>query len=233
MKAFTKDMYLANEIKLIIQKNHIKVHEKIPSERELTKLLNAQRLNIRGALSILEKEGLLRAKPKVGYFLNNSRVQRDVNSIESTLKIISEDSTETTSLIKFEETEADKYIAKEACVPLGTRMYEIKLLKTLKNTPVCVDYLYVQKIDFPSLVAFNFEKSNFYDILINNYHTVPTRSIQKIQIIKVEENYRELLKLHTTDYVVLQSGNIYGKDGTFIAFIESYINYNYFEYVLK
>ncbi len=232
MRALTQDLFIANEIKALIEEKKLKPGEKIPSERILCEMFNIQRLTVRGALAILENDGIISSKPKVGYYINKERVKRNVNSIESTIKIISGNSYETSSLVKFEEIETDKYISRETRIPLGTRIYEVKILKKLENTPVCVDYLYLKKQDFPTLTKFDFEKNNLYDILVNNFNIKPVSSIQKINVIQVEENYRSLLGLKEEDSVVLQAGSLYDKNNKFIAFVESYINYNYFEYVL-
>ncbi|NCD07336.1 MAG: GntR family transcriptional regulator [Spirochaetia bacterium] len=232
MRALTQDLFIANEIKALIEEKKFTVGDKIPSERVLCEMFNIQRLTVRGALSILENEGIISPKPKVGYYINKERVKRNVNSIESTIKIISDNSQETISLVKFEEIETDKYISRETQIPLGTRIFEVKILKKLENIPICVDYLYLKKEDFPSLNKFDFEKNNLYDILVTNYKIKPVSSVQKINVIQVEENYRSLLDLNNDDCVVLQAGSLYDKNNNFIAFIESYINYNYFEYVL-
>ncbi len=232
MRALTQDLFIANEIKALIEEKKFTVGDKIPSERVLCEMFNIQRLTVRGALSILENEGIISPKPKVGYYINKERVKRNVNSIESTIKIISDNSQETISLVKFEEIETDKYISRETQIPLGTRIFEVKILKKLENIPICVDYLYLKKEDFPSLNKFDFEKNNLYDILVTNYKIKPVSSVQKINVIQVEENYRSLLDLNKDDCVVLQAGSLYDKNNNFIAFIESYINYNYFEYVL-
>lgn len=233
MKALTQNMFIANEIKSYIKEKGIAHGEKLPSERLLCEIFDIQRLTVRGALAMLEQEKIITSKPQVGYFLNKKRVQRNVNSIESTMKIISEDSSESISLIKFEEIETDKYLSRETGLPLGTRVYEIKILKKLEGIPISVDYLYLKITDFPTLHTFDFEKNNIYDILIKNFKIFPVSSTQKIHVIEVEENYRTLLQLNKKDSVVLQSGSIFGKDNTFIAFIESYINYDHFEYVLR
>lgn len=233
MKALTHDLFISNEIKALIEEENLTVGDKLPSERFLCKMFNIQRLTVRGALAIIENEGIISSKPKVGYYINKKRVQRNVNSIESTMKIISDDSKASIVVVKFEEVETDKYISRETGIPLGTIIYEVKMLKKLDDIPICVNYLYLKKSDFPSLTLFDFEKNNLYDILVENYKIVPVSSVQKISVIEVEENYRALLELNKNDSVVLQSGSIYGKDNGFIALIECYINYSYFKYVLK
>ena len=54
MKLFNKDEFIANEIKFYLLKNKTKEGEKLPSERELAEIFDAQRATIRNALTVLE-----------------------------------------------------------------------------------------------------------------------------------------------------------------------------------
>ena len=66
MKLFNKDEFIANEIKFYLLKNKTKEGEKLPSERELAEIFDAQRATIRNALTVLEEEGIIEKKERSG-----------------------------------------------------------------------------------------------------------------------------------------------------------------------
>ena len=57
MKAITRDIYIADEIRFQIERNEYKPHDKLPSERQLCDVFKSQRTTVRLALENLVKEG--------------------------------------------------------------------------------------------------------------------------------------------------------------------------------
>ena len=232
MKALSQEFFLSNELRYLIDHRNLQPGDKLPSERELCTIFNCQRLAIRTALQMLEQEKLIYSQPKSGYFVDKKRIEKNVMSIPTVMESIPKNVESSMKLIKFLDVEANKYVSRETSLPLGTHLYEIKLLRLVNDEPVCVDYAYVPVRLVPDLDQYDFEKEQLYSILRNDYHISLTSGIQKIRVIEVEEAYRELLRLNVDDHVVLQTGSVFDEHGSFAAFIESYINYDRFSYVL-
>lgn len=232
MKVMTLDVIIANEIKYLIESENLKYGDKLPSERELSERFKVQRLTLRSGLEMLEHEGLIYSRPRVGYFVNKKRIEKVVNKITAISDHISTNyESFNVKLIKLSEMEVDKYLNQEMNLPLGTRLYEIKRLRIIDGEPVSVDYSFIPKEIAPGLDQFDFEKVSLYDVLINDYNLKLSRSSQKIIVIEAEANYLDLLRLEKGSHVVLQSGAIYDSQEKLIEFCESYMKYDRYAYV--
>lgn len=64
---------IVKKLRLMIQKNHLKAGDKIPSERELSERLNVGRSSVREALCSLELLGLIETRRGEGTFIRDSR----------------------------------------------------------------------------------------------------------------------------------------------------------------
>lgn len=69
----TLDIQIASELKYMIENGFYKYGQKLPSERELCKTFNVQRMTVRSALDILIHEDYICASPKRGYFVMPER----------------------------------------------------------------------------------------------------------------------------------------------------------------
>lgn len=232
MEVMTLDVEVANEIRHLIMSGVYKEGDKIPGERSLSEEFGVQRLTLRSGLRMLEEEGLIYSIPRKGYFVSKPRVEKYVSKITSLFDGIQSSSQDfRTSLIKFGETEVDKYLNSETHLPLGTRMYEMKRLRYVDNEPICVDYSFIPKSIAPKLEKYDFEKVFLYDVLQQEYKINLKRSKQKINVEHVEENYRELLQLNPDDSIVLQTGRIYDDQERLVEFSESYMRMDRFVYI--
>lgn len=64
MKGINQDAIIADEIRLLIDEGIYKQGDKLPSELELCKKFNVQKMTIRSSMQILKDEGIIWAKKK-------------------------------------------------------------------------------------------------------------------------------------------------------------------------
>ena len=65
MKGINQDAIIADEIRLLIDEGIYKQGDKLPSELELCKKYNVQKMTIRSSMQILKDEGIIWAKKTV------------------------------------------------------------------------------------------------------------------------------------------------------------------------
>lgn len=86
--------------------------DKLPPERELAEIYNAQRPTIRSALKMLVLEGVIEARERSGYFIKPSKIEENLRKILSLSQQIQGTGKKVSSeLISFEKIELDKKLS--------------------------------------------------------------------------------------------------------------------------
>ncbi len=232
MKIMTLDLLVAEEVRYMIESGQLKPGDKLPSERELSEKFQVQRLTLRSGLQMMEEAGLIYSVPRSGYYVANRKIAKLADNIQSTTSAIVQAGRKVEmKLIKFEEREIDKYLYTQMNLPLGTRLYEIKRLRSIDGVPVSMDYSFIPKSVTPGLETYDFKDESLYKILNEDYGIKLTKSKQNIVVVKAEENYCYDLGLTPNDDVILQSGVVYDQNDQLVEFAENYSTVGTFEYV--
>ncbi len=71
---------IADDIKAKIKSEELKPNSRIPTELELSEIYQVSRITIRKALELLVDEEILVRKQKIGTFVSNKKVSRNLNS---------------------------------------------------------------------------------------------------------------------------------------------------------
>lgn len=91
--ADNKENNLVREIIAFLKKESVSVGERLPSEREMSKMYNASRNTVRGAIRTIAASGALEVKPNSGYYLLSKSALDEVitlNNSEENKKRISD-----------------------------------------------------------------------------------------------------------------------------------------------
>ena len=74
MNGVNQDAIIADEIRLLIDEGFYQQGDKLPSELELCKKYNVQKMTIRSSLQILKDEGIIKAKKNSGHYVERKRI---------------------------------------------------------------------------------------------------------------------------------------------------------------
>ena len=83
MKAITRDIYIADEIRYKIEIGEFKPHDKLPSERQFCEIFDCQRATVRLALESLLDEGWIYCVERSGYYVSEPRILETLNVVSS------------------------------------------------------------------------------------------------------------------------------------------------------
>lgn len=75
MNGVNQDAIIADEIRLLIDEGFYQQGDKLPSELELCKKYNVQKMTIRSSLQILKDEGIIKAKKIVDTMLKGKELK--------------------------------------------------------------------------------------------------------------------------------------------------------------
>ena len=88
MKGINQDAIIADEIRLLIDEGIYKQGDKLPSELELCKKFNVQKMTIRSSMQILKDEGIIWAKKNSGHYVSRKRIKRNISFFSSTKDLL-------------------------------------------------------------------------------------------------------------------------------------------------
>ena len=221
MKAITRDIYIADEIRFQIERNEYKPHDKLPSERQLCDVFKSQRTTVRLALENLVKEGWIYCKENSGYYVSEPRIIETLNVVSSMSgRINTLGKKMHRKVLYLREVESNKKLLKKMGVALGTKLYEFERVRYLKDEAISLETAYFEAKDFRGLL----EK----DLVNNSLFTM--QGEQEIIVVNANEIESKYLNVPKHSPLVLRRGILYTKDREIKSFHESVMRMQRFIY---
>lgn len=182
-----------DEIKSNIKSNVLKKGEKLPSEKELSKIYGISTITVRKALEILADEGLIERIQGKGTFVSNAKYERNLRKFLSF--------TEMCKLMKVKPSTKvieKKFIKNEKASKLlnlkpDTGIIYIERLRFVDNSPVILEKSYFTS-DYSYLLYEDLEKSLFETI--SKYRNFEIEDSNKeIEIIRSDNKISKFLNV--------------------------------------
>lgn len=206
---------LREKIEEYIAVHHMKAHDKLPSERSLCELFDANRITLREALKHMQNEGSIYTVHGKGNFIAEPKYTEDVRSFISYSAGWEADGYETRSkVIDFYVTEAPKKAAQALKCRIGTPVYLLKRVRYLNDIPLFLETAYIPVEYCPKLDSFNFNRCSLYGILEEFYHIKLTHQEHTISIARLEAFEAHLLDMQEGDVAFYIKGITKTSDGT-------------------
>lgn len=182
MKTTPKYILIANKLKHEILTGEYNVNDQLPNEFELAKAYNVSRITIRGALTELEKQGLIYKIQGAGSFVKKQVLTEDTGSNQ--LELINFEKYQT-KLLNFEVGNVSKKISQALSINNYDIVYTIKR-KIIEGKETVA----FQKICIPAKViqGFNIEmmQSSIYPIIEKRIGIKPQKAIRDISLVKAD-----------------------------------------------
>ncbi len=206
--------------------------ERLPSEPDLAKKLGVSRATLREAMRTFEAQGLIRRRQGSGTF-----VVGQVPVIEAGLEVL--ESLETmaerlgleidVSDLRVEVFTADKALAPEFGLPVGTRMTRVQRVMREENRPVAylVDTLPEDVLKADHLPA-NF-KGSVLDFLLGRGDPL-TVSKAAISAIGAPADVAKALQIQRGDVLLGFVSKLYNASGKVLDYSQSYFIPGYFHF---
>lgn len=185
---------LREKIEEYIYTNTLKAHDKLPSERALCELFNANRITLREAIKHMQYEGKLYTVHGKGSFIAPPKYAENIRSFNSFASCWeSEDGNTASKVIDFEIIEAPKKVALSLGIRIGTPTYLLRRVRYLSDTPLFLETAYIPAEYCPKLESFNFNTCSLYSTLEQFYHIKLTNQEHTISIARLNASEAHLL----------------------------------------
>lgn len=180
---------LREDIEEYIDTHHLKEGDRLPSERFLADLFNANRITLRKALQQMAGEGVVYSIPGQGTFVSRPKFCENASGFISFSSAWGEDGHRVGSkLLKFCMVDSNLKTSQLFGVPLGSKVYELRRLRLLDDIPISIETSYVLEETCPGLTRFDFgHNRSLYQTLYDEYGIRISQQQQNIRAAKMTE----------------------------------------------
>lgn len=186
---------LREDIEEYMETNHLKAGDRLPSERMLAQMFEANRVTLRKALQQMSGEGKIYSIPGQGTFIAQPKFFEDAaGSISFSGAWNQEGHRVTNKLIQFSMTDSNLKTSQLLGVPLASKVYELRRLRLIDDIPISIETSYLLEETCPGLIRFDFSRNRaLYQTLKEEYGIEIIQQQQNIRAAKLRPDEADLL----------------------------------------
>ena len=191
----------------------------IPSEREIANTYNASRMTVRRAIEELVEDGYLYREKNVGTFVADLKMRRQVHPV------LLEDSLKENTNYKilyfnmYFDIKGEADITENLEAEPGELYLRVVRLVLDKDTPICIEEIYISRKEFP-----NDDISNLNHFLNFDRYIEDGRMSQVFVPMMIPTQYAKLLNMKINTPIIRIDNLITKKNGQPFIFVRSFYN---------
>ncbi len=226
---------LQKMIQKAIEEGRLKPGDKLPSERELAKTLDINRLTVRHATNALVNKGILVRKRGLGTFVAQTKINQGLFHLTSfTEDMKSRGLKPATLLLSFAIETPDLQVREDLNLLQGEKIYLIERLRLANNEPMAREISCLPYPLFPGLKETDLEHGSLYNLLREKFNLSLGRARETLEAVAVEKKEAEFLGIKTGNPVFLRERLTYTEQGQPFEFVRSFYRadrYKFFFYL--
>ena len=186
---------LRENIEEYIGVNQPQAGDKLPSERSLAQMFQANRITLRRALQQMAGEGQIYSIPGQGTYVACEKFCENADgSISFSSSWNQAGHRVSSKLIHFAVADSNLKTSQLLGVPLGSRVYELRRIRLIDDIPISIETSYLLEEMCPGLNRFDFRRSRgLYQTLKEEYGIEIVQQQQNIRATKLREEEADLL----------------------------------------
>jgi len=166
----------------------------IPPEKELCAEYKVSKITVLEAIRGLVREGLLKRKQGKGTFVAEPKLEQSLNRFYSFTESIRQKGFELERrILKVENIEADKHIAKHLGIKKGEKITEIERLRLVNGEPLYLETIMIPVKLCPNLHLKDIGSKSLNDILRNEYKIPLIKGRECFEPINVDDYEAQML----------------------------------------
>lgn len=219
---------IADDIKAKIKNEELKANSRIPTELELGEIYQVSRITIRKALELLVDEEILVRKQKIGTFVSNKKVSRNLNRFMGFTKSCELNGDRpSTKFISADLVKAMPSDIKKLKLEEDDKMIRIRRLRYCNDVPVILEENHFPK-SYAYLLAEDLTGS-LHDLLSS--HGVDLVGGEKLlTVCHVTKEEAKLLEVAEDDALILSKDVAYDSEGNPVYYGKEIVNADRYEY---
>jgi len=186
-----KDRLLAE-----ITSGRYRVHQRLPSERELAARFRVSRMTVRQALLELVHDGVIYTRVGKGTFVAEPKIEQQLRTLTGFSQDVRARGRQPSSrVLEARVVPATPEVATALRLLPETEVIVLARVRLANGLPLAVETAYLPFAQFPGLLHHDFATESLYDVLENDYRLVLTRAEQSIEAALASARELELLEL--------------------------------------
>ena len=207
-------MQIADHLLDQIESGNLRPGDRLPTERELSKGLNVNRMTVRRAFKSLESKGLINRLQGSGTYVAEPKIERQASFLISfTRGIQRRGYVPGAKIIRFERRAVKDPIGKELKLTDSAPVYHIHRLRLLNQEPVLLERLRIPVYRFPDLERYDLSKRSLYEVMEKEYGISVVHARQSLEPVVAVEYEAELLKVEPGTPLMLEKRLAFEQDG--------------------
>lgn len=179
-----------------IESGELAPDQRLPSERDLSQMLNVSRMTLRAALRELDSKGLLVRRPGDGTYIAKPKIERHADRlVPFTTSMQQRGYKPSAKVIVFEQRLAEVSTARQLQVPVSTSIFYCQRVRLINQEPVLLENLYIPVSLFPGFGDFDLENRSIYEIMDTEYGIQVHHSQQSLESVSASDYEAELLEI--------------------------------------
>ena len=197
-----------------IESGKLRPGDRLPTERELSKRLNVNRLTVRRAFQSLEGKGLIYRLQGSGTYVAEPRIERQASFLISfTRGMQRRGYVPGAKIIRFEQKPVENPIGKELKLADSAPVYHIHRLRLLNEEPVLLERLSIPVDRFPDLERYDLSKRSLYEVMEKEYSISVVQARQSLEPVIAFEYEAKLLEVGQGTPLMLEKRLAFEQNG--------------------
>lgn len=211
-------MEIAKELRKRISSGVYAPGEQLPSEPELASQFGVSRGTLREALSVLEKEGVIRRRHGIGSFVEThyNKVVAGMEKLDPLIETIRRAGYEAKDqVLSIRETKIDAKAAEALEVEMDSVGYIIESIRLADNEPViyCFDLLPGWLVTNPELLDNRYRVDSLEAFLKETFRVNPYQYISTVSAVLPLPKTQRILGIDRKTPLILIEGTLYDENG--------------------
>jgi GntR family transcriptional regulator len=179
-----------------IKAGHYLVHQRLPSERELSERYKVSRMTARQALLDLARDGLVYTRVGKGTFVAELKIDQQLRTVTGFSQDIRARGSQPSSVVlEAKVIPATPEVAAALRLLAGAEVIALARVRLADGNPLAVETAYLPFMLCPNLLHHDFSIESLYSILEKEYGFLLTQADQTIEAALATPQEAELLKL--------------------------------------
>jgi len=217
-----------------IESGELAPGDRLPPERELSKMLAVNRMTLRQALRVIEMQGLIIRRQGNGTYVAEPKIEREADLlIPFTKGMRRRGYMPGARVIMLEQRPAEVSVANYLKLPISAPVYYMHRLRFINQGPVMLERLTISAHRFPGFEDHDMENRSVYEIMETEYGVLITKARQGLEPVIATDYEAECLGIEPGAPLMLERRLGFDQEGHPVEYAKDLYRGDRFSFVTE